>query len=190
MKYDKNKAKQIIFWLILIFLIVMLISNFKYEYYRTRDLLEDRRVAWFEIPMLLKQSIDNGDQAFIEDKYFLSIMLSIGRSINQSNSDTMVSGKFGADVNERILWDYYNGLSEKIRNIPNSIGEENAYEIEILLDELEFLLVETIEVYEEIDLEVRYTDSRNFLEFDPFKVDTKYINKLYVEKLKIRGLVD
>ncbi len=55
---------------------------------------------------------------------------------------------------------------------------------------MEYLLIETIEVYEEIDLEIRYTDSRNFLEFDPFKVDTQYINNLYVEKLKNRGLIN
>lgn len=190
MKYDKNKVKRIIFLLIFISLVVVLINNFKYEYYRTRDLLQDKRVAWYEIPMTLKNYIDYGEQEFVENKYLLSIMISIGENMNRSNLDRIVSGKFGADDNGKILWKYYDRLSEKIRRISNSIDEKNTDEIEILLDELEYMLIETIEIYEEIDAEIRYTDSRNFIEFDPFKVDTKYINNLYVEKLKNRGLIN
>jgi len=140
--------------------------------------------------MTLRNYIDYGDREFVENRYLLSVVIAMGESINQSNSNTMVSGKFGADDNERILWKYYYELLEKIGSIPNSIGEKNTDEIEILIEELEYLLIETIEVYEEIDLEIRYTHSRNFLEFDPFKVDTQYINNLYVEKLKNRGLIN
>jgi len=190
MRFDKNKVKQIFFLLIFIYLVVVQINNFKYEYYRTRDLLEDRRVAWYEIPMTLSNYIDSGNSEFVENKYLLSVMISTGKSINRSNSDTMVSGKFGVDDNERILWKYYDELSEKIGSIPNSIGARNTNEIEMLIEELECLLIETIEVYEEIELEIRCTDSRNFLEFDPLKVDTQYINNLYVEKLRNRGLIN
>ncbi|MEA1974171.1 MAG: hypothetical protein U9N10_01290 [Bacillota bacterium] len=190
MRFDKNRMKQIIIVLIFISLVVVQINNFKYGYYRTRDLLEDRRVTWYEIPMTLRSYIDDGYREFVENKYLLSLMLNIGQNINHSNSDTMVSGKFGVDDNERILWKYYDGLLEKIRNISTSNKEKNTEENEILIEDLDYLLIEIIEVYEEIDMEIRYSNSRNFLEFDPFKVDTKYINDLYVEKLKNRGLIE
>ena len=175
---------------ILVSLVVVQFNNFKYEYYRTRDLLEDRRVAWYEIPLTLKNKIENGHPDFVESKYLFSTIINIGKNINRSNSDTMVSGKFSPDDNERILWEYYNDLSEKARKLPSSIKEKNTDEIDILIKELEYLLIQTIEVYEEVDSEVRYIHSKNFLEFDPFKVDSQYINELYVEKLKERELIN
>jgi len=175
---------------ILVSLVVVQFNNFKYEYYRTRDLLEDRRVAWYEIPLTLKNKIENGHPDIVESKYLFSTIISIGKNINRSNSDTMVSGKFSPDDNERILWEYYNDLSEKARKLPSSIKEKNTDEIDILIKELEYLLIQTIEVYEEVDSEVRYIHSKNFLEFDPFKVDSQYINELYVEKLKERELIN
>jgi len=174
-KVYKGNIKNIVILVLLFLLIIASVKIIALEYYRTDALLNSRSVTWGGIPYIILEFVELGEDGYLENEYLIKKYILIGKNLESYDNRSEVH-------NELSL--FYSEIQSKIFKLEKLTEEERTEEIK----EIKVLLNNMKEIYEEVNYEIRYNDAKNNLKFNPFRVNSDYIDKLFLEKLENRNL--
>lgn len=155
---------------ILVLLVLLIIASVKIlslEYHRADDLLNIRSVTWGAIPYIMLEFVDLGEDGYFENEYLLKKYILIGKELESYDTANDIHNKLAV---------FYSEIQSKIFELEKLNEDERIEE----LKKIKILLNHMNEIYEEVNYEIRYHDSRNSLKFNPFRVNYDYIDKMFV----------
>jgi hypothetical protein len=174
-KVEKERIKNIVILVLLLLSIIASVKIITLEYYRSDALLNNRSVTWGGIPYIILEFVELGEDRYFENEYLIKKYMLIGKNLESYDTRSEVHNELSI---------FYSALQSKIFELEKLTGKERTEEFK----KIEVLLNNMKEINEEVNYEIRYNDAKNNLKFSPFRVNSSYIDKLFLEKLENRNL--